>query len=435
MERNLAPGSNTGGSSGLADGAVTNVKVNNAAAIARSKLDFGSGLVNNDIATGAAVAYSKLALTGAILNADLAGSIAYAKLVLTGAILNADLAGSIAYSKLTLTGSIVHGDIASANKDGASATPGMRTLGTGSAQAAAGDHAHTGTYIPATLPDAKGDILTATAADTAARLAVGSNDQALVADDTQTTGLKWAAVVLQALADAKGDLLVASAADTVGRLAVGTNGHVLTADSAQSLGVKWAAAGGGSALNVLALPAVNEYQGPYGVSGNSNWTGLYQAMRLLPFVVPTAMTYDRIGAQVDTSGASGVVRLGIYNSDANNRPSALVLDAGTIDASSTGYKEITISQTLSAGLYWVTAVSQVTSSVAVRTCGTAGSSVVNVPGTTGTLVAPPNSFLHTTSAGGTSAATVSGALPSTVTPGFSSGGEPRAAIVLLRRSA
>lgn len=59
-----------------------------------------STIVNADVSGSAAIAYSKLALTGAILNADLAGSIAYSKLALTGAILNADLAGSIALSKL-----------------------------------------------------------------------------------------------------------------------------------------------------------------------------------------------------------------------------------------------------------------------------------------------------------------------------------------------
>jgi hypothetical protein len=42
------------------------------------------------------------------------------------------------------------------------------------------------------LVDAKGDLYTATAADTPARLAVGANDELLVADSAQSTGLKWA---------------------------------------------------------------------------------------------------------------------------------------------------------------------------------------------------------------------------------------------------
>jgi hypothetical protein len=48
--------------------------------------------------------------------------------------------------------------------------------------------------IQPTIFDAKADLLTATAADTPARLAVGSNDQVLTADSSTATGLKWATV-------------------------------------------------------------------------------------------------------------------------------------------------------------------------------------------------------------------------------------------------
>jgi hypothetical protein len=51
--------------------------------------------------------------------------------------------------------------------------------------------------------------------------------------------------IQNAIVDAKGDLIAATAADTPARLAVGTNGHVLTADSTAATGLKWAAASGG----------------------------------------------------------------------------------------------------------------------------------------------------------------------------------------------
>jgi hypothetical protein len=49
------------------------------------------------------------------------------------------------------------------------------------------------TAIQPTIFDAKADLLTATAADTPARLAVGANDTVLTADSSTATGLKWAA--------------------------------------------------------------------------------------------------------------------------------------------------------------------------------------------------------------------------------------------------
>jgi hypothetical protein len=49
------------------------------------------------------------------------------------------------------------------------------------------------TAIPNTIIDSKGDLIVGTAADTAGRLAIGSNGTVLVADSTTSTGLKWSA--------------------------------------------------------------------------------------------------------------------------------------------------------------------------------------------------------------------------------------------------
>ena len=52
-----------------------------------------------------------------------------------------------------------------------------------------GGHSHG--EIPATIADAKGELIAGTAADTVDRLAVGTNGQVLTADSTASTGLAW----------------------------------------------------------------------------------------------------------------------------------------------------------------------------------------------------------------------------------------------------
>lgn len=60
------------------------------------------------------------------------------------------------------------------------------------------------------------------------------------------------------IVDAKGDLIAATAADTVSRLAVGTNGQVLTADSTAATGMKWAAAASTSGPSFRAYRTANQ---------------------------------------------------------------------------------------------------------------------------------------------------------------------------------
>lgn len=98
----------------------------------------------------------------------------------------------------------------------------------------------------------------------------------------------------------------------------------------------------------------------------STYAAALNSMHLQPMPL-TAGTLDRIGIEVTGAGGVGsVIRLGLYADNGEGFAGALILDAGTVDSTGTGVKEITVSQAVSAGLYWLAYVAQVGTAPTVR---------------------------------------------------------------------
>jgi hypothetical protein len=98
------------------------------------------------------------------------------------------------------------------------------------------------------IVDAKGDIIVATANDTPARLAVGTNGQVLKANSATATGLEWASdsAGMTNPMTTTGDTIYSSSGSTPARLGIGSTGQVLTVSGGVP---SWATpAGGGGAV-------------------------------------------------------------------------------------------------------------------------------------------------------------------------------------------
>lgn len=227
-----------------------------------------------------------------------------------------------------------------------------------STAAARADHVHAhGTYasgdlhtnyVQETLIDAKGDLLAGTAADTVARLAVGTNDYILTADSTASTGIKWAVApsgsgIPATIVDAKGDIIAATAADTVARLAVGTNDQVLTADSTASTGVKWATSAASISTPWALVPDT-------GIVPQGSALDLGAANRgiLVPAYLVTAATIT--GIRVRIGASAGNVSVAIYDSSL-----ARLATSGSVAAPAAGGQTVAFTGNYSAaaGRYYI----------------------------------------------------------------------------------
>lgn len=100
------------------------------------------------------------------------------------------------------------------------------------------------------------------------------------------------------------------------------------------------------------------YYGPTATAVTSANALPLNRLYCMPLHLAQDTTLDRIGVEVDVAAGSSTIRLGVYDDDGNGYPGARLLDAGTVDSTSTGLKQITISLAVPAGLVWVGAVAQ-----------------------------------------------------------------------------
>lgn len=158
----------------------------------------------------------------------------------------------------------------------------------------------------------------------------------------------------KSLVDAKGDLLTATADNTPARLGVGTDGYVLTADSAQSTGIKWAAATGGT-VPKMSRPKTGStvypgWPGASAIASSGTFSFAANTDWMFPFLVTSDITITDV-SQVTTVNASGKTSyLGIVAADADMQPTGTVTQS-TLSLTTAGTLTWTPSLSLTPGWY------------------------------------------------------------------------------------
>ena len=224
-------------------------------------------------------------------------------------------------------------------------------------------------------------------------------------------------LVPASLVDAKGDLLVGTADNTISRLPVGTNGQVLTADSTTATGTKWATGGGAPAYpdvsdsQFLAQTQDFRFLGSNTVSVGTSGRTLLTRIRVV-----NAGSIANVSFGVRTAGVtfSNSNAIGLY--DASGTLLTQTADLATI-INSTGFKTVAFAAAQSAAAGAVFYLGFLNSSTTLAALGgqtvdTTTAIALNI-GTAGTRVGYLDATTRTALLGAYtySTSTASGALP------------------------
>jgi hypothetical protein len=182
----------------------------------------------------------------------------------------------------------------------------------------------------------------------------GTTGQVLSKTSNTDMDFTWVAqddsnAIQNAIVDAKGDLIGATAADTPARLAVGTNGQVLTADSTAATGLAWATASAGSSYvagkNAFLNSALNVWQRGTSSAVTSSSTSFMVADRWNAYRGATGSTFSR-QATSDTTNLPFIQYCARFQRDAANTSTAnlnLIQNIETINSIPYAGKAVTLS--------------------------------------------------------------------------------------------
>lgn len=175
---------------------------------------------------------------------------------------------------------------------------------------------------------------------------------------------------------------------------------------------------------MLALPhkisgyKSGKYYAPVGTTANKiAVTRAKDRIDYVKTIIPIPTTFTGASVHVTTAGTStSVIRIGIYDDSDDGEPGSLVSDWGTVDATTTGVKTITISEALY-GTYWLASAWQGTGTGLALSCNLMATS----PGD-GYRAEPAQATGQSSTLHRIYEESVSGAFPSSATPVYADDG-------------